>query len=183
MTGEVNKREFRSFDPREASSALSSLHSYWGSLEDVKDLMEHFCYCVENNKQIPKPILQYLQDSFSRYLFDQQTLETAFKITSSKGRKELPPPELWPNAPDCVVSTVSYILDGYLKDKAKMAVINDWATKGKNLRKSTLDDHFKKYAGNALSLIAFEREHLNQAFTESEKQQIHKYFNSDFTPK
>ena len=71
MTHEVKKREFRCFDPADGSAGwdfnLNNLHSHWGDPEDAKVLMEHFCYCVEHNKEIPKPILEYLKDAFAEF--------------------------------------------------------------------------------------------------------------------
>jgi hypothetical protein len=168
---------------REWNNALNSIYRFWGSPEDVKVIMNCYCYCVENKKFIPKEILEFFHGSFTSFLLDNAKLESALMLKGKKGRPKLPPPSEYPLAPDYIDRMLTYILDGYSKDKALQVVINDWKSKGKNLAAQTINDHYKIYAGAALSNLISERKNYGIGFTQLEKEQLTKYFNIDCTPK
>ena len=189
MTGEVNKREFRSFDPREDSPGwdffLTNLQSYWSSPEDAKVLMEHFCYCVEHNKEIPKPILEYLKDAFTDFIYDNKTLEASFKLKKKPGRSELPGPDIYPGD-----NYVFWILEHILAGKNQEQAMNDTLEalnaplndESEHYHLSTIRDHFKLYKDNALRAWLSMKAHYEQELTSLELQQIKEYF-PDFSTK
>jgi hypothetical protein len=165
------------------TTALSDLDKFWKDENTVKTLMECFCYCVSNNKPVPKGILDFFQDGFSKYLRGEAKLEAALMLKGKKGKPKLIPPDKYPFAPDYIESMLNYILKGYAKDKAVQAVVNDWKGKGEKISDTTLYDHFAIYGSNALSTLATFNMYGDRDFSAAEKEQINKYFNTDGSPK
>jgi hypothetical protein len=186
MTSHFNKREFKCFDRKEDSPGwdlfLDNLHSYWACPEDAKVLMEHFCWCVEHNQEIPKPILGYLQDAFAEFLYDNKTLEASFKLRKKPGRPKAPSPDIYPG-PDYVSWILEKIVGGKNKEEALSETLELLNLKDKDKYEfSTIRDHFELYKDRALSEFLYMKSHYEEDLTELEIQQIKKYF-PDFSTK
>ena len=81
-------------DGRDYQYSLSNREEWWGSAEEIKDVMEHFCWLVKHKEPIPRDIQVFIATAFWKYLVKNQDLEKAFRLKEERtGRKKLPPPD------------------------------------------------------------------------------------------
>lgn len=179
----MTKRNFKKYESRidgdehewDYSLYEISRGSAWSSPLDAKIILEHYCYCVENKKPIPEPILEFLKDSFAEYLFDDKTLEASLKLKKNVGRTKIPGPDEWPGF-DYVLWIVEYMMEGFNKEKSLLLVENKLKESGKPIKLQTLRDHFDLFKYNALRDFISCKEHYDQELTEAQHQVIKDYF-------
>ncbi len=147
----------------------------WSSSEHAKIILEHYCYCVENKKPIPEPILEFLKDSFAEYLFDGKTLEASLRLKKNVGRTKIPGPDEWDGF-DYVLWIVEYMMEGFNKEKSLLIVENKLKESGKIVKLQTLRDHFNEFKHNALQDFISYKKHYGEELTEAQHQVIKDYF-------
>jgi hypothetical protein len=179
----MTKRNFKKYESRmdgddhEWDWSLNDIYrgSHWSSPQDAKIILEHFCYCVENKKPIPEPILEFLKDSFAEYLFDDKTLEASLKLKKNVGRTKIPGANEWPGF-DYVFWIVEYMMEGFNKEKSLLIVENKLKESGKIVKLQTLRDHFNEFKHNALQDFISYKKHYSEELTEAQHQVIKDYF-------
>ncbi|MCF8183023.1 MAG: hypothetical protein K9J09_02455 [Limnohabitans sp.] len=141
-------RPFRGYeeDGRDYRHSLSNRDEWWGDAQEIKDVMEHFCWLVKYQEPIPRDIQVFIATAFWKYIEKNQNLETAFRLKEEKtGRKKLPPPD-GGYIPEHVIDYwVGIIYEGLTLDKSKLVYSNKH-----KIGKTTLADHVKHYGVNAV---------------------------------
>ncbi len=186
----VKKREFKNYeelpDHYDWTMALNYLNQLGPDIDEVKIIIHHFCYCIENNQPIPPGILDYLKDSFAEFLFDKKSLEAALKIKGLKGRPKRVAPDsgLFPGYLLTLADLI--IREGKNKDNAiyeTAQVSNEGCSEKEHIGHQTISDNFKIYKFDVLTTFLLSKQHFDEAITEAEIAQIRKYFDPDFSPK
>jgi hypothetical protein len=120
--------------------------AWWGSEQEIKNVMEHFCWLVKHKEPIPRDIQVFIATAFWKYLVKKQDLEKAFRLKEEKtGRKKLPPPDGGYIPKHVTDYWVGVIYEGLTSDKSKLVYSNKH-----NIGKTTLADHVKHYGEHAL---------------------------------
>jgi hypothetical protein len=120
--------------------------TWWGSEQEIKNVMEHFCWLVKHKEPIPRDIQVFIATAFWKYLVKKQDLEKAFRLKEEKtGRKKLPPPDGGYIPKHVTDYWVGVIYEGLTSDKSKLVYSNKH-----NIGKTTLADHVKHYGEHAL---------------------------------
>ena len=133
-------------DGRDYQHSLSNRDEWWGSEEEIKNVMEHFCWLVKHKEPIPRDIQVFIATAFWKYLVKKQDLEKAFRLKEEKtGRKKLPPPDGGYIPPHVIDYWIGIIYEGLTSDKSKLVYSNKH-----NIGKTTLADHVKHYGEHAL---------------------------------
>lgn len=71
---------------------------------DAKILLEYFCFCIENQKEVPEELLGYFKDCFKKILNGSQSIERCLNLVGRKVRNKF-------LAPDYLSELTSNILD------------------------------------------------------------------------
>lgn len=139
-------------------------------VNDARMLLKFFCYCVNNNQEIPKELNEYLRDAFEKILEGNLTYDRCLNLV---GRKEKHP----------------YLAPEYLKE-----ITEDILNKGLTLSESckekqiktgknykTLMQHFGEYSETLLYGWFFFQEMNDKKITYEDlksyqKKAIKKYF-------
>jgi hypothetical protein len=120
--------------------------AWWGSEQEIKNVMEHFCWLVKHKEPIPRDIQVFIATAFWKYLVKKQDLEKAFRLKEEKtGRKKLPPPDGGYIPKHVTDYWAGVIYEGLTSDKSKLVYSNKH-----NIGKTTLADHVKHYGEHAL---------------------------------
>jgi hypothetical protein len=120
--------------------------AWWGSEQEIKNVMEHFCWLVKHKEPIPRDIQVFIATAFWKYLVKKQDLEKAFRLKEEKtGRKKLPPPDGGYIPKHVTDYWDGVIYEGLTSDKSKLVYSNKH-----NIGKTTLADHVKHYGEHAL---------------------------------
>lgn len=186
----LKKKEFKNYeelpDHYDWTMALDHLNQFGPDIEQVKIIIHHFCYCIENNKPIPAGILDYLKDSFAEFLFDKKSLEAAFKIKGLKGR----PRRIAPDSglsPGYLLTLADLIIrEGKNKENAvydTAQISNEGKPEKEHLGIQTIRDNFEIYKFDVLTTFLLTKQHFEETLTEAEITQIRKYFDPDFSTK
>ena len=136
-------------DGRDYQYSLSNRDEWWGSAEEIKDVMEHFCWLVKHKEPIPRDIQVFIATAFWKYLVKNQDLEKAFRLKEERtGRKKLPPPDGGYTPQHVIDYWVGIIYEGLSSDKSKLVYSNKH-----NIGKTTLADHVKHFGIYALGEV------------------------------
>ena len=141
-------RPFRGFeeDGRDYQHSLSNRDEWWSEGQEIKDVMEHFCWLVKHKEPIPRDIQVFIATAFWKYLVKNKNLETAFRLKEEKtGRKKLPPPDGGYVPKHVIDYWVGIIYEGLTSDKSKLVYSNKH-----KIGKTTLSDHVKHYGEYAI---------------------------------
>ena len=186
----VKKREFKNYeelpDHYDWTMALNHLHQLGPNIDEVKIIIHHFCYCIENNKPVPKGILNYLKDSFAEFLFDKKSIEAGLKIKGLKGRPRRVAPDSG-LSPGYLLTLADLIIkEGKNKDNAifdTAQIYNEGKPEKAHLGFQTIRDNFEIYKLDVLKTFLMAKEYFEEDITEAEIAQIRKYFDPDFSTK
>jgi len=186
----VKKREFKNYeelpDHYDWTMALNHLYQLGPDITQVKIIIHHFCYCVENNQPIPPGVLDYLKDCFAEFLFDNKSLEAALKIKGLKGRPRRADPDSG-LSPGYLLTLADFIIrEGKNKDNAiydTAQIYNEGRPEKEHIGNQTIEDNFKIFKFDVLTTFLLSKQHFDEAITEAEIAQIRKYFDPDFSPK
>ena len=133
-------------DGRDYQYSLIMRDEWWGGEEEIKNVMEHFCWLVKHKEPIPRDIQVFIATAFWKYLVKKQDLEKAFRLKEEKtGRKKLPPPDGGYIPKHVTDYWVGIIYEGLTSDKSKLVYSNKH-----NIGKTTLADHVKHYGEHAI---------------------------------
>jgi hypothetical protein len=186
----TKKGEFKNYeelpDHYDWTMALDHLNQFGPDIDQVKIIIHHFCYCIENNQPVPSGILNYLKDSFAEFLFDKKSLEAALKIKGLKGRPRRVAPDSG-LSPGYLLTLADLIIkEGKNKENAvydTAQISNEGRPEKEHVGIQTIRDNFEIYKLDVLTTFLMTKEYFEEDINEAEIAQIRKYFDPAFSPK
>jgi hypothetical protein len=186
----ISKREFKNYeelpDHYDWTMALDHLNQIGPDIDQVKIIIHHFCYCIENKKSVPIGILNYLKDSFAEFLFDEKSLEAGLKIKGLKGRPKRFPPNSGLSPGYLLTLSDLIIREGKNKENAiydTAQISNEGKPEKEHIGIQTIRDNFEIYKFDVLTTFLATKQYFEEAITKAEIAQIRKYFDPDFSTK
>lgn len=142
-------------------------------------ILEYFCYCINNKKEVPTELQEYLRDCFSKILKGGSTIEASMNLVGRKRKN----PFLYPDYLDDITSDI--LGKGYSLTKAcKEAQI-----RGVDKEVKYLMQQLKEYSIYCLNDWFLNQKVVNKIkfnnlyidLTDKQKKSLNKYFDIEIT--
>jgi hypothetical protein len=145
----------------------------------ARSMLEYFCFCINNQKEVPSELLEYFRDCFAKILKGGLTTDACLNLVGRKKRH----PFLYPDYLDDVTSD---ILD---KEYDLTKACKEAQTRGIDKEVKYLMQQFKQYSIYCLQHWFLHKRvtkklqfnNLNTELTEKQKKALLKYFDIGVT--
>jgi len=168
----VTMRAYHALSEYKINPELFNVYPEGFEIDDAKMLLNFFCYCVNNNRDIPEELNEYLKDAFEKILKGNLSYDRCLNLAGRKEKHPYHPPEYLKEITEDILNKGLTLSESCKEKQIKT---------GKNYK--TLMQHFGEYSETLLYGWFFFQEMNGKRITYEQlksyqKKAIQKYFNN-----